>query len=64
MKASINTNTVTNEVTITIEGLNWDDLQQASFYAGEVQVRALLKLIGQELTMQLLRSKAAMQASL
>ena len=57
MKASINTNTVTNEVTITIEGLNWDALQQASFYAGEVQVQDLLKLIGQELTVQLLRSK-------
>ena len=57
MKASINTNAVTNELTITIEGLNWEDLQQASFYAGEVQVRDLLKVIGQELTAQLLRSK-------
>jgi hypothetical protein len=58
VKASIKTNTVTNEVTITIEGLNWDDLGQASFYEGEVQVRALLQLIGQELTVHLLRRKA------
>jgi hypothetical protein len=58
VKASIKTNTVTNAVTITIEGLNWDDLGQASFYEGEVQVRALLQLIGQELTAHLLRRKA------
>lgn len=57
MKASISTNAVTNALTITIEGLNWEDLQQASFYAGEVQVRELLKVIGQELTVQLLHSK-------
>ena len=58
MKASINANTVTNELTITIEGLNWDDIGQASFYEGEVQVRDLLQLIGQELTVHLLRRKA------
>ena len=57
MKASISTNSVTNELTITIQGLNWEDSQQASFYEGELQVRDLLKLIGQELTVQLLRSK-------
>jgi len=45
-------------LTITIQGLNWDEIQQASFYEGEVQVRELLKLIGRELTRQLLRSKA------
>jgi hypothetical protein len=58
VKASINTNAVTHELTITIQGLNWDDIQQAAFYEGEVQVRDLLKLIGQELTVHLLRSKA------
>ncbi len=58
MKASINTNTVTNELPITIQGLNWDDSEQASFYEGEVQVRDLLKRVGQELTVHLLRSKA------
>jgi hypothetical protein len=57
VKANITTNAVTNELTITIEGLTWEDLQQASFYAGEVQVRELLRVIGQELTTQLLRSK-------
>jgi len=58
VKASINTNVGTHELTITIQGLNWDDIQQAAFYEGEVQVRDLLKLIGQELTVHLLRSKA------
>jgi hypothetical protein len=48
---------VTPELTITIQGLNWDEATQASFYEGEVQVRELLKLIGQELTLHLLRSK-------
>ncbi len=57
MKASISTNAVANELTITIQDLNWEDTQQASFYEGEVQVRALLQLIGQALTRQLLRSK-------
>src|SRR5262249_56276403 len=58
VKASINTSAVTNELTITIQGLNWDDIEQASFYEGEVQVRDLLKVIGQELTLHLLHSKA------
>jgi len=58
VKASINTNVGTHALTITIQGLNWDDIEQASFYEGEVQVRELLKLIGQELTVHLLRSKA------
>jgi hypothetical protein len=58
VKASIKTNPVTNEVAITIQGLNWAEVEQASFYEGEVQVRDLLRLIGQELTLALLRSKA------
>ena len=58
MKASIKTNPVTNEMTITIQGLNWAEVEQASFYKGEVQVRGLLQLIGQELTLVLLRRKA------
>jgi hypothetical protein len=58
VKASINPNAETHELTIPIQGLNWDEIQQASFYAGEVQVRDLLKLIGQELTVDLLRRKA------
>jgi hypothetical protein len=58
MKASINPNAMTHELTITIQGLNWQDVEQASFYEGEVQVRDLLQLIGQELTLALLRRKA------
>jgi hypothetical protein len=58
VKVSITPNAVTNEVTITIQGLNWAKVEQASFYAGEVQVRDLLQLIGFELTRALLRSKA------
>jgi hypothetical protein len=58
MKVSINTNAGTHELTITIHDLNWDENQQATFYEGEVQVRDLLKLIGHELTLDLLRRKA------
>ena len=58
MKASINPNAMTHELTITIQGLNWEDVEQASFYEGEVQVQGLLQLIGQELTLALLRRKA------
>ena len=58
MKASINPDARTQELTITIQGLNWEDIEQGSFYEGEVQVRALLQLIGQELTLELLRRKA------
>jgi hypothetical protein len=57
MKASIIANTVTNELTITIHDLNWEDTQQTSFYAGEVRVRNLLQVIGQALTRELLSSK-------
>jgi hypothetical protein len=57
MKASISTNAETDELTITIHDLNWAQSHQASFYGGEVQVRDLLRLIGQELTAELLRSK-------
>jgi len=58
MKASINTNAGTHELTITSHDLNWDELQQATFSEGEVQGRDRLKLIGQELTVPRLRSKA------
>ena len=57
MKASISANTVTNELTITIHDLNWEDNQQTSFYAGEVRVRNLLQVIGQALTRELLSRK-------
>ena len=57
MKASISVNAVTNELTITIHDVDWEKSCHASFYAGEVQVRLLLQLIGQALTVELLRSK-------
>jgi hypothetical protein len=58
VKVSINTNAGTHELTITIQGLNWAEVEQAAFYEGERQVRDLLRHIGQALTAQLLRSKA------
>jgi hypothetical protein len=58
MEASIRTNSVTNELTITIQGLNWEACQQAAFYAGEVQVRDVLQVIGHALTRELLQAKA------
>ena len=57
MKASISTNTVTNELTIPIHDLNWAESEQASFYADEVRVRDLLQVIGQALTRELLSRK-------
>ena len=57
MKASISANPVTNELTITIHDLTWEESQQASFYAGEVRVRDLLQVIGQALTRELLSRK-------
>ena len=58
MEASIRTNPVTNDLTITIHDLNWETCQQAAFYAGEVQVRDVLQVIGQALTRELLCAKA------
>jgi len=57
MKASISTTSVANELTLTSQGLNWEDTPQASCYEGAVQGRDLLKVIGQELTVHLRRSQ-------
>jgi hypothetical protein len=38
--------------------LNWEAVEQGAFSKGEVQVRALLQLIGHELTLALRRRKA------
>lgn len=57
MKASISMTVETNELTITVQNSNWEQSRQASFYAGEVQVRELLRVIGQALTIELMRSK-------
>jgi hypothetical protein len=53
----MSTNPVANELTLTIRGVNWEAIQNAPFYEGECQVRALLQLLGQELTTHLLQSK-------
>ena len=57
MQASMSINPVANELTLTIRDVNWEEIQNASFYEGECQVRALLQLLGQELTVHLLQSK-------
>ena len=57
MKASISANAMTNELTITIQDVDWEESGHASFYAGEVRVRTLLQVIGQALTVELLGRK-------
>ena len=46
MQASMSMNPVANELTLTIRGVNWEEIQTAPFYEGECQVRALLQLLG------------------
>ena len=58
MEASIQSNPLTNTLALTIHGLNWEACQQASFDAGEVQVRDVVQGIGQALTRALLCAKA------
>ena len=55
MKASISVNAVTNELIITIQGANWEAVQEADFRHSEISVRDLLNLAGQELTADLMR---------
>jgi hypothetical protein len=57
MEASIQTDAMTNALTITIHDFNWQACQHATFYAGEVQVRDLLQVIGQALTREVLHAK-------
>lgn len=57
MKAIISVEPVTNELKITIQELDWEEIQRQDFYQGETAVRDLLKVIGQELTADLLRAK-------
>lgn len=56
MKASISVKAVTNEMTITIQEVNWEEIQRRGFYEGEAAIRELVKVIGQELTVDLMRS--------
>ena len=55
MKASISVNAVTNELTITIQGANWEAIRDAGFCESEASVRDVLKVAGQELTIDLMR---------
>ena len=64
MKASMSTNPVANELTLTIRDVNWEEIQHAPFYEGECQVRALLQLLGQELIAHLLQSNDVSTPSL
>lgn len=58
MEANIQSNARTHELTITIQDVNWEACQKGAFYAGEMQVRDVLQVIGQALTRELLHAKA------
>ncbi len=51
-------------LTLTVTGVDWDDLKGSSFYQGELQVQHLLNRIGHELTRQLLAGKVRRPPSL
>jgi hypothetical protein len=56
MKASISVNAATNEMTFTIQEVNWEQAQRGNFYDGEMRARELVNLIGKELTLDLMRA--------
>lgn len=58
MKAIINVHAETNEVTITLQELDWEAVERQSFYEGEGTVQEVLRVAGQELTARLLRCHA------
>jgi hypothetical protein len=64
MKVSISTDATANQMTITLHQLDWAQIQGAAFYQGEKEVQRLLAAIGQELTRQLLESKATTEPTL
>jgi hypothetical protein len=51
-------------LTLTVTGVDWDDLKGSSFYQGEQQVQHLLNRNGHELTRQLLAGKVRRPPSL
>jgi hypothetical protein len=57
MKASISVNAETNELTITIQGVDWKAVEPGDFHKSEMVVRELTNLIGGELTADLMRSQ-------
>jgi hypothetical protein len=58
MKAIISVQAETNEVTITVQELDWEAVERQSFYEGEGTVQEVLRLAGRELTARLLRCHA------
>jgi hypothetical protein len=57
MKVTINPDAPAKQLTITITNVDWEQIQQGNFHAGEQVVQQLLSLSGRELTRQLLESK-------
>jgi hypothetical protein len=57
MHVTIRADQDAKQLTITVTGVSWDELQGGSFYQGEQQVQHLVTTVGQELTRQLLVSK-------
>lgn len=57
MEVSIQAETQPPGLTITVQGIKWEEIVQGAVYAGELQVRELLKAIGRALSVELLRSK-------
>ncbi len=64
MKVTINPNGQAKQLTITITDVDWEQVQQGNFYAGEQVVQQLLSLSGRELTRQLLASKDTQEPTL
>ena len=54
MKASISVNAVTNELTIKIQGANWEAAREGDFHQSESLIRDLLNVAGRELTADLM----------
>ena len=57
MKASISVNAETNELTITIQDVDWKAVAHGDFYKSEMIVRDLINLVGGELTADLMRGQ-------
>jgi hypothetical protein len=58
MKVSIKSNAQTKQVTICVSAVEWEKLQQQSFYQAEQVIQQIVNQIGQELTRALLQSRA------
>ena len=57
MKASISFNAETNELTFTIQDVDWKAVGHGDFYKSEMIVRDLINLVGGELTADLMRGQ-------